>query len=54
MKGKSWIVWAIFQCPDKVGLPLASSWLYQLQPVGDYCTYYPCYTCYPDETISKN
>ncbi|MDP6646946.1 MAG: hypothetical protein QGG07_00825 [Dehalococcoidales bacterium] len=51
MKGRSWIARAIYQCPEKVGLLLASSWLYWLQPVGDYCNYYPC--C-PYETISKN
>jgi len=54
MKERSWIVRAIFQCPEKVGLPLASSWLYQLQPVGDYCNYYPSFPGYPNETISKN
>jgi hypothetical protein len=54
MSGRSWIFRAIYQCPEKVGLPLASSWLYQLQPFGDYCYYYPYFPSYPDETISKN
>lgn len=51
MKRRSWIVRAIYQCPEKVGLLLASTWLYQLEFVGEYCNYFPSH---PYETISKN
>ncbi|MBI2852330.1 MAG: hypothetical protein HYX84_04415 [Chloroflexi bacterium] len=51
MRERSWIVRAIYQCPEKVGLLLASTWLYELDPAADYCSYYPHY---PIETINKN
>lgn len=51
MKERSWIVRAIYQCPEKVGLLLASTWLYKLDPAAGFCSYYP-YD--PTETISKN
>lgn len=54
MQGKSWLYRAIYQCPEKVSVFLASSWVYKLNPKGDYCDYYPVYFCYPNETISKN
>lgn len=54
MKGRSWLFRAIYQCPEKVSIFLASSWLYQLDPEGDLCVYYPVFAQLPDETISKN
>lgn len=48
---QSWIARAIYQCPEKVSLELASAWLYQLQAVGEY--FYD-YQYYPHETIGKN
>ena len=54
MQGKSWLSRAIYLCPEKVSVFLASSWVYQLNSKGDYCDYYPIFASYPNETISKN
>jgi hypothetical protein len=54
MQQRSWLFRAIYQCPEKVSVFLASSWLYQLNAKGGLCDYYPMYAQYPNETISKN